>query len=101
MLSDSVLAQHHSFFMEVPDDAHAPSEVVTISFAIESDAIDESLRAVDNDVSKKGKRMNYQYWEIDAIVYDCNAACVTKPQSTVSFATNTFAITSINLRINV
>ncbi len=70
-------------FMEVPD-APAPSEAATTPSTIVSAASDESLRAVvDNDVSKKGKRINYQFWEISVIVYGCHAACVAKPQSTV------------------
>jgi hypothetical protein len=43
--------------MEVPD-APAPSEVVTIPSAIVTATLDESLRTVDNDVTKNGKRMN-------------------------------------------
>ncbi len=39
----------------------------------------------ENEANRKGKRMNYQNWEIATIIYGCNAACVAKPQSTVQF----------------
>ncbi len=86
--------------MEVPN-AYAPSEAGTIPSTIVTEASDELLRAVvDNDVSKKGKRMNYQFWEIAAIVYGCHAAYVANRSLRSSFAVNTFAITTINLRSN-
>ena len=67
--------------MEAPDVVNPSGTGATIATA--NCPNEESLRAVENDVVKKGKRLNYQNWEISAIIFGCHAACVAKPQSTV------------------
>jgi hypothetical protein len=66
-------------------DAPDLSEVVTIPSTVVTGAIQKSIRGGDNDASKKAKRLNYQNWEIVAIIFGCHAACVAKPQSTVQY----------------
>ncbi len=68
--------------METPDATlfaapTIPSTLFTVA------ALDEPSGAGDNESTKKGKRMNYQNWEIAAIIYGCHAAYVTKPKSTM------------------
>jgi hypothetical protein len=74
--------------MEAPADAAAPSATPASTSAAETTGtspVDESLRAGETDVCKKGKRLNYQNWEISAIIFGCHAATVAKPQSTVQY----------------
>jgi len=39
----------------------------------------------DCDNAKRQKRMNYQPWEVAALVFTCHAATVAKPQSTIQY----------------
>ncbi len=39
----------------------------------------------DCENAKRQKRINYQPWEVAALVYTCHAACVAKPQSTIQY----------------
>ena len=68
--------------MEAPD--VAPPPVVPIS-DVSPILSDEQPDVGDNDIGKKTRRLNYQNWEVAALIYGCHAACVAKPNSTVQF----------------
>ena len=76
------LVQHQSFFMEAPD--VATPLVVPIS-EVSPILLHEQPDVGDNDTGKKTKRINYQNWEVAALIFGCHAACVAKPNSTVTF----------------
>ncbi len=76
------------------DPTIVPTNVVTAAFApavaptfaptvAPTDAATAAVTPATN--AKKPKRLNYQTWEITAIVFGCHAATIQKPQSTIIF----------------
>ncbi len=78
---DLFLCLFHLIDMVAPSMAassmDAPSMAATLPVVTVADGASNS--------ALKSKRMNYQNWEVVALVFGCHVACVSKPQSTVLY----------------